>query len=288
MSTTIKFENLQETGQLESIPAYEPVQELSSTEMLQSTVSILEEGIQQNQSQDYVTDRIFKLTQDNPKTAAEMGLPAEHLAIKKTIIEPYYAMSNPPEPAGFYDANLRQSIDVTALQQSMAVSKGPEEDGMPTYSGPYFPELKNPDPKNILGSGENHPELTKRVERLLENANRNGMNVVVYQGYRSKEEQAEIISKNPSATKAKPGFSFHNYGLAVDVLFYDSKGQPSWDEKNEWSGLGVLGKETGLEWGGDWAMQDKVHFQYPPQTSIHKIRAWFNNGGLKKLWGIIK
>ena len=57
-----------------------------------------------------------------------------------------------------------------------------------------------------------------------------------------------------------PGFSFHNYGFAVDVCEFVN-GKPYWNSSN-WNLIGELGKEQGLVWGGDWkTLVDKPHFQ---------------------------
>lgn len=188
-------------------------------------------------------------------------------------------------PAGYYDAHKKMSIDVTERRQSMAVLKGPEEGGMPTYSGPHFSEFRNADPKNILGSGDLHPKLVSRVERLVENANRHGMNLYVHQGHRSMEEQMRLLESGRGVTQARPGYSFHNYGLAVDIVFQGKNGQPSWSENHDWKKLGKLGKEVGLEWGGDWkSMKDRPHFQLIPNNEISTVRKDFHEGGLKKVW----
>ena len=76
-------------------------------------------------------------------------------------------------------------------------------------------------------------------------------------------------------TNAKAGQSFHNYGLAVDiVLLYDSDGngsfdKASWDVFKDWDNDGIADwqevvkvfKKYGWEWGGDWRFKDMPHFQ---------------------------
>lgn len=62
-------------------------------------------------------------------------------------------------------------------------------------------------------------------------------------------------------TNAKPGDSFHNYGLAFDVVPRAYKSQPDWNPSGEaWGKIGVIGKRLGLVWGGDWTKPDKPHF----------------------------
>lgn len=81
--------------------------------------------------------------------------------------------------------------------------------------------------------------------------------------------------KRPIVTNAKGGSSFHNYGLAVDiVLLKDTDGNgtfdtASWetnvdfdgDGKADWAEVVAIFKQYGWEWGGDWKFSDAPHFQ---------------------------
>lgn len=68
------------------------------------------------------------------------------------------------------------------------------------------------------------------------------------------------------ATNAAPGQSLHNYGLAFDAVpIWD--GELIWDAKTQnelalWDRYGGIGKELGLEWGGDFeSLTDRPHLQ---------------------------
>jgi peptidoglycan L-alanyl-D-glutamate endopeptidase CwlK len=70
-------------------------------------------------------------------------------------------------------------------------------------------------------------------------------------------------------TKAKGGQSYHQYGLALDiVLILDSK-TASWDQtidfdkdgKSDWMEVVEIFKKNKWEWGGDWRFKDTPHFQ---------------------------
>lgn len=108
-------------------------------------------------------------------------------------------------------------------------------------------------------------------------------------GFRSFAEQAELYNKVPKITNAKAGESFHNYGLAIDVIFIvDGKRTYNGD----WQALGKIGQQCGLEWGGSWGQIgsnvntivyteygnlgfiDQPHFQY---TGGYKIADFINN-----------
>jgi peptidoglycan L-alanyl-D-glutamate endopeptidase CwlK len=142
--------------------------------------------------------------------------------------------------------------------------------------------VRKADPKNILGSGRLHPVLSRKIEQLIDNAAAQGLDLYVQEGFRSAEAQARIPSAN---TRAKPGYSFHNFGLAADIVFRGETGGPSWSENHDWKRLGELGKSVGLEWGGDWkSIQDRPHFQYSPHHGIGEIRQLYQEGGLKRVW----
>jgi peptidoglycan LD-endopeptidase CwlK len=76
-------------------------------------------------------------------------------------------------------------------------------------------------------------------------------------------------------TNAKGGQSYHNYGLAIDiVLVVDKDGNgsfetASWDVSSDFDGDGqsdwmevvAIFKRHGFAWGGDWKFTDKPHFE---------------------------
>ena len=76
-------------------------------------------------------------------------------------------------------------------------------------------------------------------------------------------------------TKAKGGQSFHNYGLAFDiVLLVDRDGNgsfesASWEDridfdrdgKADWLEVADIFKRNGYTWGGDWKFRDAPHFE---------------------------
>lgn len=87
-------------------------------------------------------------------------------------------------------------------------------------------------------------------------------------------------------TKAKGGQSYHNYGLAVDiVLLVDKDGNgtfetASWDTKSDfdsdgnsdWQEVVAIFKRYGWEWGGDWKFVDAPHFQKTFGKSIMELQ----------------
>ncbi|TLY41369.1 MAG: M15 family metallopeptidase [Nitrospirae bacterium] len=86
-------------------------------------------------------------------------------------------------------------------------------------------------------------------------------------------------------TKAKGGQSYHNFGLAFDIVVLDSLGKADWDTNHPgWKKAGDLGKSVGLEWGGDWkSFKDLPHFQYTGGLTLEECRELFPSG-LEAIW----
>jgi len=111
--------------------------------------------------------------------------------------------------------------------------------------------------------------------------------------YRSNAEQNELYNKRPKVTNAKGGQSYHNYGLAIDiVLLLDKDGNgtyesASWDNKldfdkdgqADWLEVVKIFKMYGWEWGGDWKFTDTPHFQKTLGKTIKELQRLTNNLG---------
>lgn len=129
-----------------------------------------------------------------------------------------------------------------------------------------------------------HPAFVDLVKQFLKSCELNKLSVGITAGYRSFEEQNKLFLKRPKVTNAKGGFSWHNYGLAVDVVYRDKKGKFTWDDNLPWDKLGELGKAVGLEWGGDWQFKDRPHFQLTAKINIRSALRLYQQGGLGNVW----
>lgn len=87
---------------------------------------------------------------------------------------------------------------------------------------------------------------------------------------RTFKEQDELWKRRPRVTKAKAGQSYHNYGLAVDIVLVTDKGRKAtWDtvkdfdgdRTSDWMEIVSIFKKYGWEWGGEWNFKDDPHFQ---------------------------
>lgn len=87
---------------------------------------------------------------------------------------------------------------------------------------------------------------------------------------RTFKEQDELFKKRPRVTKAKAGQSYHNYGLAVDIVLITEGGKKaSWDtvkdfdgdRTSDWMEIVAIFKKYGWSWGGEWNFKDNPHFE---------------------------
>lgn len=115
-------------------------------------------------------------------------------------------------------------------------------------------------------------------KEFLDICHKDGINAQTYFTYRSVEEQDELYAQGRTkagniVTNAKGGKSFHNYGLAIDIIVNNPKtlalkgverdmamardNQMVWElmQANEFD------KKYGLHWGGLFKSKDTPHFE---------------------------
>lgn len=114
------------------------------------------------------------------------------------------------------------------------------------------------------------PNFRPLALAFLQAAAEAGLDPRVTEGFRSPERQNELYAQGrtapgPIVTNAKAGQSRHNSGTAIDVVPGALIDTPNWSPDSPlWSQLAEIGKEAGLEWGGDWkSITDRPHFQMP-------------------------
>ncbi|MFW5872719.1 MAG: M15 family metallopeptidase, partial [bacterium] len=108
-----------------------------------------------------------------------------------------------------------------------------------------------------------------------------GITLRVTQGLRTFKEQDDLFAQGRSAsgpivTHAKGGESYHNYGLAIDVVEIIN-GKCNWN--TNWELISEIGIQNGFEWGGNFkGFSDKPHFQMTLGYSISELIRLYNNG----------
>ena len=135
---------------------------------------------------------------------------------------------------------------------------------------------KNQKTEEVPSSNTWDKHTNRRIQKihpLIRNSAKNFINDVqkklniklrVTTGMRTITEQDELYKqgrtkKGKKVTWVTGGYSYHNYGLAIDVVEIKNN-QAIWNTK--WQDISKIGKDKGFEWGGDWkGALDRPHFQ---------------------------
>ncbi|MEK4849750.1 M15 family metallopeptidase [Paenibacillus sp. FSL H7-0756] len=132
-----------------------------------------------------------------------------------------------------------------------------------------------------------HPAVLAAATVLIERSYVSGIPILITQGLRTMAEQDALYAQGrtkPGAvvTNARGGYSYHNYGLAVDfALLLPNGSSVSWDMSRDgnqngtrdWMEVVQHAKAIGFEWGGDWtSFKDYPHLQMRFGLSLAELR----------------
>ncbi|NBP15608.1 M15 family peptidase [bacterium] len=139
-------------------------------------------------------------------------------------------------------------------------------------------------------SAKNVATLHSKVQQVFRNwilecqilAKAYGYEYKAISGNRTWEEQAKIYAQGRTApgkivTNAKPGYSNHNFGIAVDMgVFKEGKyldgSKPSEAEMFHRKAA-MIAEKYGIEWGGSWkSFKDYPHFEYKTGKALAQLR----------------
>lgn len=143
-----------------------------------------------------------------------------------------------------------------------------------------------------------HPKVRAELSKIYHEANNKLGKARLRFAYvlRTFAEQDRLFKQRPKVTNAKAGQSYHNYGLAVDiVLLRDVDGNgtfetASWDVIKDWDCDGMsdwievvkVFQKYGWEWGGNWRFKDLPHFQKTFGYSWQKLKVLHDNKKVDK------
>lgn len=123
-----------------------------------------------------------------------------------------------------------------------------------------------------------HPTLIVRVMNLITHLGNEDIPFGAFMGLRTFKQQDALWAQGRTlpgkiVTKAKGGESFHNFGLAVDMVedgdVTRAGIQWSWSNNADYLKVGSVTKDCGLEWGGFWkAFKDYPHVQLTGGLSL--------------------
>jgi peptidoglycan L-alanyl-D-glutamate endopeptidase CwlK len=130
-------------------------------------------------------------------------------------------------------------------------------------------------------------QVAARKAMIAAKALGGGLTVQILSGTRTYAEQDALYAQGRTkpgkvVTKARAGYSNHNFGIAFDVGIF--KGSTYYTGKNTaenkaYADLSKLIKPVGLDWGGDWqSIKDAPHYELHTGMSLTAVRAAFNAG----------
>ena len=145
-----------------------------------------------------------------------------------------------------------------------------------------------------------HPSVRDEVQQMYEEMCEalSGCAIVRFAyTLRTIAEQNELYAQGRTkagkiVTNAKGGQSYHNYGLAFDIVLLVDKDKngsfesASWetnvdfdgDGKADWQEVVQIAKSYGWTWGGDWKFTDKPHFEKTFGYSVKQLEFEVNTG----------
>lgn len=129
-----------------------------------------------------------------------------------------------------------------------------------------------------FGTDALYPDVKEKCEKLISVMASKGMPVRLQEGFRPAKLQDEYYAKGRTTTgskitNAKGLQSYHQYGLAFDLVFVEHGYNPpdSW-----WDILGKEGEKLGLSWGGRWiGFSDRPHFEWHPGFEWKELEQYF-------------
>ncbi len=143
-----------------------------------------------------------------------------------------------------------------------------------------------------------YPPFRMIVEAGLSQAHKQGLMAYIFEGYRSIERQSYLYAQGRTTpgqkvTWVRPGLSWHQYGVAVDIVFdgnLQKAGiQWSWEggyadaNGDKYDKIAAILKSYGLEWLGD-SNVERAHFQKTFGLSIQEAKQIADSRGVLGLW----
>jgi peptidoglycan LD-endopeptidase CwlK len=140
---------------------------------------------------------------------------------------------------------------------------------------------------------EVYPGLATLTREMAAQLEAEGIDIRVTQSLRTMAEQEALYAEGRTTqgevvTNARAGFSWHNFGLAVDVAPLTPQGV-DWNTNHPvWQRIVATGDTLGLVAGAEWrSFPDWPHFQLTgrfPATPNDEARAILQSDGIGAVW----
>ncbi len=128
--------------------------------------------------------------------------------------------------------------------------------------------LQNASANNTDEINTLHPEVRTIFTKFIFDCEESGIPVWIYSGYRSFDLQSQLFSAYATGISeipaAKPGSSYHNYGLAIDIYVYDEEQEMflRTGQYDTYKKLKPIAAKYGLRWLGSVNKLEMHHFDY--------------------------
>jgi hypothetical protein len=138
------------------------------------------------------------------------------------------------------------------------------------------------------------PAFAEAVRAAIAECRTLDLDAMVYEAYRSNELQGlyykrgrTVIPPRQKVTNASTNeFSWHGYGLAVDVISESAE----WNKPDAWfAKVAEVFARHDCKWGGSWKSKDLPHFQWgrcKPSPS-QEARTLLRTKGQEAVWAIV-
>ena len=183
---------------------------------------------------------------------------------ESSIISEYTGPGSSPGTGGLPEPDIASPIDTSTI----------------TTDGPILP---TGDPVSDERVAELHPEIQHRSAAFVNQVKEElGIQLRVTDGLRTFDEQNALYAQGRTGpgnvvTNAQGGRSYHNYGLAIDVVELRPDG--SVDYGTDYNAIAEIGKQHGFDWGGDFtSITDKPHFEFTGGYSTRELLELSNGG----------
>jgi peptidoglycan L-alanyl-D-glutamate endopeptidase CwlK len=184
------------------------------------------------------------------------------------------------------DANRISDSGRLTIGQRLVLPNG-KSAPPPPRAAPPIPQGSRTTPDEYLSRLA--PALATKGRTLIQRCQEAGIAIRVSQGLRTWAEQDALYVRGRTApgdirTNARGGESFHNFGMAFDIVILES-GRITWDPRHPgWRIAGEIGTSLGLLWGGTWkSIRDLPHFEIRAQLTLQECRALYPSG-LPTIW----
>lgn len=177
----------------------------------------------------------------------------------------------PPEENPEYAKTLNDAIKAQNDKACNTLKNSAASDIVPLNE-----KAKDPQAIDYIWSGrqtknrikELHPDIQPYAIEFVNQCKAVGIKLEITSGYRSVAAQQALQGTKKAA---KPGFSYHNYGLAIDVKTINS---------NDWDTVGRIGKAIGFRWGRYFVnpRSEDWHFDMGFGFSTAQLKKKLDNG----------